>query len=123
MTEDKTASSRLSALYSSLPTRLRVFVPAAVFLVLAATGLCLLVAMKTFTFSSDLFSLWYSVLAGPFSALWILPEQPNWVTIGVVNLVVMFAHPIWPNRITAKLTFLAFASWLFWGAAVSFSGV
>lgn len=120
MTEDKTTTLKLAAPHSSLPTRLRVFVLAAVFLVLAATGLCMLVAIKTFTFSSDLFSLWYSILAGPFSALWILPEEPNWVTIGLVNLLALFAHPIWPNRITMTLTFLAFASWLFWGMAVAF---
>jgi len=120
MTEDKTKPSQLGFIHSSLPKRLRVFVLAAIFLVLATTGLCMLVAIKTFTFSSDLFSLWYSILAGPFSALWILPEEPNWVTIGLVNLLALFAHPIWPNRITMTLTFLAFASWLFWGMAVAF---
>jgi len=59
-------------------------------------------------------------LAGPFSALWIIPEQPNWLTLALINLAALFAHPLWPNRVTATLTFLALASWLFWGMAVSF---
>jgi hypothetical protein len=108
-------------LYASLPARWRVLALALILLVLAATGLCILVAMKTFI-SPALFSLWCSILAGPFSALWIFPENPK-VTFSVINLALLFAHPVWPNRLTATLTFLAFASWLFWGMAISLSGV
>ena len=121
MTENKTTPANVMGLYASFPKRLRVFALALILLVLSATGLCILVAMKTLI-SPALFSLWCSILAGPFSALWIFPENPN-VSFSVINLALLFAHPIWPNRITATITFLAFASWLFWGMAVSFSGV
>jgi hypothetical protein len=121
MTENKFQPSKVMGFYASLPVRLRVFTLALILLVLSATGLCIMAAMKTFIFHA-LFSLWYSILAGPFSALWIFPENPN-VTFSFINLTLLFAHPIWPNRITATLTFLAFASWLFWGMVISFSGV
>ncbi len=123
MTEEKNTTPRLAALYAAFPQRLRVFTLALALLVLSATALCILVAMKTRALHPELFSLWYSILAGPLSALWILPEQSNWLTVGFVNLVALFAHPLWPNRLTAAVSFLAFASWLFWGMAVSFSGV
>ncbi len=123
MTEEKSTKPDSKARFASLPARLKVFVPAVILLALAAAGLCMLVAVKTFVFSPALFTLWYSVVAGPFSALWILPEQSEWASMGAVNLTLLFAHPIWPSRATAILTILAFASWLFWGMAVSFSGV
>lgn len=121
MTESKIPPPKGIGLYASWPARLRVFALALTLLVLLATGLCILIALKT-SISPALFSLWCSILAGPFSALWIFPENPN-VTFSVINLALLFAHPIWPNRITAALTFLAFASWLFWGMAISLSGV
>ena len=114
---------RLSALNRRLPARFQVFAQSVFFLVLAAAGLCVIVALKTFNFSAQLALLWACILAGPFSALWVLPEQTDWPLIGAVNLVMLFAHPSWPNRITRILTFLAFGSWLFWGVAISFSGV
>jgi hypothetical protein len=123
MEANKTTVSRGEALIALLPARSKVFVPALILLVFAATGLCVLVAVKMFVLSPALFLLWYSILAGPFSALWILPLQPGWATIGAVNLTLLFAHPIWPSRATAILTIVAFASWLFWGMAVSFSSV
>jgi len=123
MTEEKSTKPESKALLASLPARLRVFVPALFLLVFAASGLCILVAVKMFVFSPALFTLWYSILAGPFSALWIFPEQEAWSTIGAVNFALLFAHPIWPSRATVVLTYLAFASWLLWGMAVSFSGV
>jgi hypothetical protein len=125
MTENKTPPPKVMGLYASLPARLRVFALALILLVLSATGLCLLAALKT-SISPALFSLWCSILAGPFSSLWIFPDSSDVifnVTYSVINLALLFAHPIWPNRITATLTFLAFASWLFWGMAISFSGV
>ena len=121
MTENKIPPPKVMGLYASLPARLRVFALALILLVLSATGLCILVALKLFIVTG-LFSLWCSILAGPFSALWMFPTNPN-VTFSFINLALLFAHPIWPNRITATLTFLAFASWLFWGMAISFSGV
>jgi len=123
MTEEKSTKPESKVLLASLPARLRVFVPALILLVIAATGLCILVAVKMFVLSPALFTLWYSILAGPFSVLWIFPEQSTWSTIGAVNVALLFAHPIWPSRATMVLTSLAFASWLFWGMAVSFSGV
>ena len=121
MTENKNTPSKEMGVYASIPPRLRVFALALILLVLSATGLCILVALKTFVFSA-LISLWCYILAGPFSALWIFPENPN-VTFSFINFALLFAHPAWPNRITATLTILAFASWLFWGMAISFSGV
>ena len=93
MADDATMTPGLTARYASWPARLRVFVVALILLVLGATGLCVLVAMKTFTLSPALFALWYSILAGPFSAIWILPEQANWTTIGMVNLVAAVCSP------------------------------
>ena len=121
LTENKIPPPKVVRFYASLPARLRVFALAVSLVVLMATGLCLLVAIKTFI-SPALLSLWCSILAGPFSALWVFPTKPN-LTYSFVNLALLFAHPIWPNRITATLTFLAFASWLFWGLAISMSGV
>jgi len=118
--EYQTASSRLSALYSSLPARWRVFVFSAVSLVVIATGLCMLVAIKASTLSLELYSLWCSILLGPFAAISILPNEPNGLIIGLVNLFALFAHPIWPNRITMLLTFFASVSWLFSGMAITF---
>jgi len=111
---------RLSALNRRLPARFQVFAQSAFFLVLAAAGLCVIVALKTFNFSVQLALLWAYILAGPFSALWTLPEQTDWPLIGVVNLVMLFAHPAWPSRITSIITFLAFGSWFFLGCAIAF---
>jgi hypothetical protein len=102
---------------------LRVFPLGLLLLVLGATGLTMLVALKTLVFHPDLFVLWYSIMAEPFAALWVLPEQSGWLSIGVINLAASFAHPAWPNRVTAILTLLAFAGWLFWGMAISCSHV
>ena len=123
MTDEGTTRPGHAAPRAMLPIRLRVFVPAMVLLVLAAAGLCLLVAVKTRSLSPELLTLWYSVMAGPFSARWILPGQSDWTALGAINLAVLFAHPVWPRGATAALTVLAFASWFFWGMAVSFSGV
>ncbi|MFM1768261.1 MAG: hypothetical protein RJA22_790 [Verrucomicrobiota bacterium] len=122
MTQNKPTTPKVIGLYASLPARLRVFAVALISLVFSATGLCILVATKTFIISPALFFLWCSVLAGPFSALWVFPENPN-LTFSFINLALLFAHPVWPNRIMATLTFLAFASWLLWGMAISLSGV
>lgn len=121
LTDNKIPPPKPLGLYASLPARLRVLALALSLAVLSATGLCILVAVKTFI-SPALLSLWCSILAGPFSALWIFPKNPN-LTFSFMNLALLFAHPIWPNRITAALTFLAFASWLLWGMAISMSGV
>jgi hypothetical protein len=116
-----TPPSSMNRFYTALPVRLQVFAPALTFVVLAATGLCILAGLQTLMFQ-ELFSLWCSILAGPFSALWFFPENPN-LTYSFSNLALLFAHPIWPNRFTAIVTGLAFAAWLFWGMAISFSGV
>lgn len=121
MTANKTPPPTVTGFYAACPPRMRVFALALILLVLSATALCILAAVKT-SISPALFYLWCSILAGPFSALWVFPENPS-VTFSLINLALLFAHPIWPNRITAALTFLAFASWLFWGMVVSFSGV
>jgi hypothetical protein len=121
MTESMPESLQAPESHTSASTRWRLFAGALLLVVLSATGLCMLVAMKT-VISLDLFTLWGSIVAGPFSALWTFPENPN-VTFSLINLTLLFAHPIWPNRFTATLTCLAFASWLFWGMAVSLSGV
>jgi hypothetical protein len=121
MTEAKPESLQAPESHASVSTRWRLFAGALLLVMLSASGLCTLVAMKTFI-SPELFWLWCSMVAGPFSAIWIFPENPN-VTFSLINLLLLFAHPVWPNRITASLTCLAFASWLLWGVAISLSGV
>jgi len=120
MSETKPLWLKAPGFVASLPPRWRVFAVAVLLLMFSATGICILVAMKTFI-SPALFWLWCSMVAGPFSAIWIFPENPN-VTYSLINLLLLFAHPVWPNRMTASLTCLAFASWLFWGVAISLSG-
>lgn len=109
--------------WKRLPRRLQVFVPALVVLLLAATGLTLLVALKTFVFSPALLVFWGSVLSGPFAGLWVLPQQAGWVWIGAVNLLLMFAHPVRPHLSSAITTLVGFALWFFCGMAVSFSPI
>jgi hypothetical protein len=121
MIDAKPESLQAPENHASVSARWRLFAGALLLVVLSASGLCVLVAIKTFI-SPALFSLWGSIVAGPFSALWIFPENPN-LTFSLINLTLLFAHPVWPNRITATLTCLAFASWLFWGMAISLSGV
>ena len=52
--KDETTTPKIVALYTSLPERLRVFALALFLLVLAATGLCLLVLMKTGIVSAEM---------------------------------------------------------------------
>ena len=66
----------------------------------------------------ELGKLWLLMLCGPFAGLTDPSDPSQWTTIGAINLLFIFAHPIWPNRITAVITLLAFAPWLFWGFAV-----
>ena len=106
-----------------LPRRLQILLTGVVLLVLSSTGLCVLAALKTMNFTPEWFSYWLLMLAGPFAGLTDPSDTSPWVAMGAINLLFILAHPIWPNRFTAALTLLAFASWLFWGLAVTFSGV
>ena len=84
-----------------MPARLQVFLPALALLLLSATGLCLFVIPKTFRISPELLSLWVSILAGPYAAPWSLPEQSGGEILATVKLVLLFTHPLWPNRVMA----------------------
>ena len=102
---------------------MRIVAPGAAILVLAAVGLVVLVALRMRVVSVDLLGLGALILAGPFSAYWAAPQLDGGLTIAIGNAVMLLAHPVWPNRVTGVVTAVGFASWLFWGAAFTFSGV
>ena len=123
MANEETTERTRNKLVSSLPKRLHALVIGLAFLILAATAICVLIALKLMNFTPGLFHIWILTLLGPFAGLSIQSETAQWAIFGAINLLFIFAHPIWPNRITATITFLAFTSWLFWGFAIACSGV
>ena len=123
MTSENNTDPTPIRLLSCIPRRLHVLLIGVVLLVLSSAALCVLAALKTMNFTPEWLSYWLLMLTGPFAGLIDPSDSSPWATIGAINLLFIFAHPIWPNRITAVVTLLAFASWLFWGLAVAFSGV
>lgn len=110
-------------LLAKLPRRLRVIVPGTVCMVAVAVLACLALALRLMIVAPELFIVAGDVLVGPFAGMREHPGDNAWLVIAFLNTAALLAHPVWPNRGTAAITIVAMAAWLFWGAAVAFSGV